>query len=187
MTPDLQALSALLRLAARGRGAVANARQAVEELSLAVADRRMLAPAVAATPPSAVPLAGQMSCLSRAECRELLATGTVGRLGYIARAGVPDIAPVNYVFDGTSVLIRSGPGPKLQAAERKDVVAFEVERLDETTHTACSVVVVGPARTLSAAELRRLSPQADPTPWAAGTRRHVICIAGRRITGRRLS
>jgi hypothetical protein len=36
------------------------------------------------------------------------------RLAYVARAGVPDIVPVNLALDGGRLLVRSGPGPKLQ-------------------------------------------------------------------------
>ena len=154
--------------------ALANARSATDALAVAVQDRRDLAPVPDGSP-------GGLAVLTRAECSALLATRSVGRLAYVARAGVPDIAPVNYVLDGDDVVVRSGPGPKLQAAERGDVVAFEVDDLDEGARTGWSVVVVGRAR--------RVPVPADgtgPEPWSAGPRRHLVRITPTRVTGRRL-
>ena len=109
----------------------------------------------------------------------------MGRIAYVARAGLPDIVPVNYVLDGEDVLVRSGPGPKLQAAERGDMVAFQVDDIDEGQHTGWSVVVVGRARRLSAAEQNRV--ERVPKPWAVGPRSHLVRITPTRITGRRLT
>lgn len=150
--------------------ALDNARSAGEAIAQAVADRRALAPGP-----------GGLAALDEAECLRLLATRSVGRLAYVARAGTPDIAPVNYVLDGRDVLVRSGPGPKLQAAERGDRVAFEVDDLDEQVRAGWSVVVAGRARVVPPAEAARLDL---PEPWSQGPRRHVVRISGR-VTGRR--
>jgi nitroimidazol reductase NimA-like FMN-containing flavoprotein (pyridoxamine 5'-phosphate oxidase superfamily) len=122
--------------------------------------------------------------LSRSECLALLASRKVGRFTYVARAGVPDVVPVNYALDGHDVVIRSGPGPKLQAAERRDVVAFEVDEIDEDGRRGWSVVVHGTAVSLTPGEQHHLP--ADALPWASGPRTHVIRIKTSRITGRRL-
>lgn len=165
-------------LGAVGRGAVSNARRAVEEITTAVDERRRV---VQALEEGDGP--GDLARLSVLECRDLLATRSLGRLAYIARAGVPDIVPVNYVMDGTAVLIRSAPGPKLQAAERGELVAFEVDDIDEQARTGWSVVVVGTARRLTPEQARDL-PQ--PEPWAGGPRTATIRIEPRRLDGRRL-
>jgi len=91
---------------------------------------------------------------------------------------------VNYVVHGEDVLIRSGPGPKLQAAERGDLVAFEVDDIDEAAHRGWSVVVHGKARRLSPADVQHLP--VDAQPWAVGPRSHVIQVQAHRVTGRRL-
>lgn len=109
----------------------------------------------------------------------------VGRLAYIARADAPDIVPVNYVLDGKDILIRSGPGPKLQAAERRARVAFEVDDVDATSRTGRSVVVIGRATRLPATDRRHHSqPHA---PWASGPRQAIVVIRPERVAGRRLS
>lgn len=92
--------------------------------------------------------------------------------------------PVNYRLHDGRVLVRSGPGPKLQAAERGDVVAFEVDEIDQDARSGRSVVVVGRARRLTTAEAQAL--EGGPEPWAAGPRRHVLAVDLRRVTGRRL-
>ena len=161
------------------RSALDNARAAGEVLASSVSERQALAPQRGTDLEH-----GDLGVLDEQECLRLLASRSVGRFAYVARAGTPDIAPVNYVLDGRDVLVRSGPGPKLQAAERRENVAFEVDDVDETSHTGWSVVVVGRARVL--AERERV--QADvPAPWSSGPRRHVVRITPARITGRRLA
>lgn len=164
------------------RGALRNAREATVSLARAVADRLELTDAL---DEEAEGQPGGLHAMSRSDCYEVLRQGSVARLAYVARAGVPDIVPVNYLVDGEDILIRSGPGPKLQAAERREVVAVETDMLDEQTRTARSVVVVGRAERVGAREERELGERL--TPWAAGPRRHVIRIRPTRVTGRRLS
>lgn len=166
-------------------GALDNARQAARDLSVTVAQRTLLT-AELGTDADQGSEPGALGRLTRQECLALLAARQVGRLAYIARAGVPDIVVVNYAMDGTAVLIASGPGPKLQAAERRDLVAFEVDDVDETARRGRSVVLVGRAKRLSATEQDRLAG-ALPEPWATGPRRGLIRIEPGRLEGRRLS
>lgn len=165
-----------------GSGALANARQALSTVTQQLLDRQALAPADPESPLSA----GDLASLSRDECLDLLRSKRIGRLAYVARAGVPDIAPVNYVMSGSDVLVRSGPGPKLQAAERRELVAFEVDELDEQRATGWSIVLVGPAQRLTLAQLRGVAEDDLPRPWANGPRHSVVRIRPTRITGRRL-
>ena len=149
-------------------GALHNAREAMASIAAAVADRLVLTDTLEVDD-SDEP--GMLHALSRHECYELLAAGSVGRFAYVARAGVPDIVPVNYTLDADDVLIRSGPGPKLQAAERREIVAFEMDALDEASRTGRSVVVIGRAERVRASEQERLDARLAATPWAAGPRR----------------
>jgi hypothetical protein len=161
-----------------GGGALSNARLALEGLTGGIEDRRQLLEDLdEGTRP------GHLYRLSRETCLELLASQQIGRLAYIARAGVPDIVPVNYVLAGESLLIRSAPGPKLQAAQRRERVAFEIDGIDEESHTAWSVVVSGLASVLSASD----APMShQPVPWAAGPRRHTLRIDLLHVDGRQL-
>ncbi len=169
-----------LALAAR-RSAVSNAFKASVAVTGAVADRRRLAPAELDTTP------GALLSIPRPECLDLLRTHTVGRLAYVAREDVPDVVPVNYVIHDGAILLRSGVGPKLQAAERRAVVAFEVDEVDEVAHTGWSVVAVGKARRLPTQERDALPADAIPVAWAHGPRWAVIRIEPTRVEGRRLA
>ena len=162
------------------RGAVENARGAVAALADSVRDRRELAP-----PDEDAP--GTLTKLSGEQCLELLATRRVGRLAYVARADVPDVVPVNYAVHDGDLLIRTGPGPKLQAAERRAVVALEADDLDDDAHTGWSVVAVGRAQRLTPDEQRALPDGVLPQAWATGPRYAVVRIRPRRLEGRRLS
>ncbi len=167
-----------LRLAgAVRRRALDNALAASRALTAAITERQALAPQDDSFP-------GALVRLTRGECLALLRSRQVGRLAYVARAGIPDIVPVNYVMDGATVIFRSGHGPKLQAADRGDVVALEVDQLDDQSESGLSVVVVGHARRLRTAEVDRLP--ALPRSWAAGARTHLVRISPDRIEGRRL-
>lgn len=158
-------------------GAVRNARESLERIACAIAER------VSPLEQQESGQEGDLQRLSRATCLELLCSRSTGRLAYAARAGAPDIVPVNYVLNGDVLLIRSGPGPKLQAAERRELVAFEVDDVDEVTHAGWSVVVTGRAERLSSTDATagRL-----PVPFAGGVRRHVVRISIDHLEGRRL-
>jgi len=163
--------------------AVTNARRGAADLARSNTDRRLLQPSI---DDNEIPVPGELRRLGREECLQLLASRRVGRFAYVASARALDVVPVNYVCrtDGT-ILFRSGPGPKLSAADRRDVVAFQVDDINDAGHAGWSVLVTGRARRLSAADLAELHDL--PTPWASGPRRHVVLIEPTRIEGRRLS
>lgn len=165
------------------RRAITNAQGAAETLHRQIEDRRRLVPVDA---DAARGVAGELSRLSRQECLRLLRTKHVGRLAYVARGETPDIVPVNYVMDGADrILIRTGPGPKLQAAARSAVVAFEVDEIDEHARIGWSVVVAAQASVVSPQSHERAGRAGEP--WASGPRADVICLRIGRVEGRRLS
>lgn len=165
------------------RRALGNAASATDALREQNRARAALQPAVEDGRPRR---AGELTRLPRADCLRLLKTRHVGRLAYVARAEVPDVVPVNYVVDGNGdILVRSGPGPKLLAAQRGGQIAFEVDDIDEAARTGWSVVVAGRAELVRDREAERLIGGAQP--WAAGPRDNMLRITARRVEGRRLS
>lgn len=159
--------------------ALVNAGRAAADIAQTVLERRNLTDGL----DRGAGLAGQRQLveLTREECLRLLAARRIGRLAFIQRAGVPLILPVNYVFADDAVLIRSGPGPKMQAAERGDLVSFETDDIDEESRSGWSVVVTGRASRVRG-ESRSDEPQ--PQPWAPGPRCHLIRVPASRISGR---
>ena len=161
--------------------ALDNARRGLIDIAGIVVDRQLLEPLV-----DSPGVAGDLHRLSADECRRLLASRTIGRYAHVENAHALAVVPVNYVSrpDG-SVLFRSGPGPKLSAADRRDVVAFQVDDIDDVHHTGWSVLVTGRARRLTHADVCGLSD--IPEPWANGPRHQFVLIEPTRIEGRRLT
>jgi nitroimidazol reductase NimA-like FMN-containing flavoprotein (pyridoxamine 5'-phosphate oxidase superfamily) len=161
--------------------AVSNARQALIDVAGSNIDRCELEP-LADT--SGDP--GRLHRLSRDECLRLLASRSIGRYAHVENAHALAVVPVNYLVRANgAVLFRTGPGPKLSAADRQDVVAFQVDDIDETHHTGWSVLVTGRASRLSHAEM--LALEDIPQPWANGPRHQVVLIEPTHIEGRRLT
>jgi nitroimidazol reductase NimA-like FMN-containing flavoprotein (pyridoxamine 5'-phosphate oxidase superfamily) len=86
--------------------------------------------------------------LTEQECRELLASRTLGRLGLSAKS-LPYVVPVRYVFDGERILMRTGRDTSMAAATSGAVVAFQVDDIDERIGAGWSVQVQGLARELA--------------------------------------
>lgn len=124
--------------------------------------------------------------LERGECLRLLGTATLGRVGLTSGA-LPAVLPVNYLFDGEQILIRTSPGTKLEAATRDSVVAFEIDEIDPVGHTGWSVMVQGMARHVTdPAELDRISrlPLARWAPGGDGG--NIVAIRPEIVSGRRI-
>jgi hypothetical protein len=128
-----------------------------------------------------------LEIIERDECLRLMMTEEVGRVAFV-HGGVAEVLPVNYVLDGDAVVFATAPGAKLTSAERGPVT-FEVDRVDRATRSGWSVVVHGRADEVTdyddPAVVDRL--RALPLhPWAGGERAHLLRIAPRTITGRRV-
>ncbi|HZN13984.1 MAG TPA: pyridoxamine 5'-phosphate oxidase family protein [Acidimicrobiales bacterium] len=122
------------------------------------------------------------------ECLELLRTAQVGRLAFVNGAASADVLPVNYVLDGDAVVFATATGSKLWSSERGSV-AFEVDATDVETQSGWSVVVHGLAQEITSVDAPGLVARlrALPlNPWAGGDRPHLVRIAPRSITGRRV-
>ncbi|GAA2246390.1 MULTISPECIES: pyridoxamine 5'-phosphate oxidase family protein [Streptomyces] len=124
--------------------------------------------------------------LTEAECRSLLSTHGVGRLAVPADSG-PVVVPVNYsVVDG-GIVFRTEPGTVPAQADGQRV-AFETDRIDEAFSEGWSVLVRGPATTVTDPdEVARLAEQVYSTPWAGGRRDLWLRIEPVAVTGRRIT
>lgn len=119
--------------------------------------------------------------LDRAQCLELAATHSIGRLAVMMRAGSPLVVPINYVLDGEVVIFRTAPGSKLTALGERPV-SFQVDEVDEVHRTGWSVLIQGVAVEIS-------GPPADIEieSWAPGDKDHWVRITPAVISGRRIS
>jgi len=124
--------------------------------------------------------------LSEDECLRLLQTQDMGRLAVVV-SGRPTIFPVNYAVDGGDIVIRTGPGSKLEGAPL-GWVAFEVDQFDPESLKGWDVLASGVARDITDgvdATSRRLQGL-EIIPWVVGEKRHRIAILEPTLTGRRL-
>lgn len=129
--------------------------------------------------------AQDLEVLSQAEAVRLLAGHRVGRLAF-AQDGWPVVLPVNYAYDEPNVVLRTGPGAKLDEVPLT-AVAFEVDDFDPDGAWGWSVLVQGPAFDITDAldarseHLRGLVVR----PWPPGPREHWLSISATRLSGRR--
>ncbi|MCZ2860508.1 pyridoxamine 5'-phosphate oxidase family protein [Blastococcus sp. VKM Ac-2987] len=86
--------------------------------------------------------------LDEAECRRLLGTAGIGRLGFTDGA-LPAIVPVSFALHDGSVLIPGRLGNRIVDAVRRTVVVLGVDAYDGETRTGWGVTVVGPSRVVS--------------------------------------
>jgi nitroimidazol reductase NimA-like FMN-containing flavoprotein (pyridoxamine 5'-phosphate oxidase superfamily) len=120
--------------------------------------------------------------LSEDECFALLQTRTLGRVAFTSGA-LPVIAPVEYVFDDGVITFRTESALKLGAASHGDVLAFEIDTFDSQRGDGWTVLVLGRATVLTAAEAT--VPTLDESE-ANATRYHYVRLHCERVNGRRL-
>lgn len=124
--------------------------------------------------------------LSVAECRDLLETDTVGRVGFVTPAG-PRIVPVNYALVGDAIEVRTTTLSELAVYAPGSEIVFEIDQLDSDRRRGWSVVAHGVCERLAV-------PLGDgwdrshpgPEPWAGGVRPVWLVLPWRELTGRRV-
>ncbi len=83
-----------------------------------------------------------ITVLTPAECLELLALATVGRVG-VSIGALPAILPVHFALLDDSVVFSTWPGTKLDAAANGAVVAFQADAFEPPHPHSWSVLVQG--------------------------------------------
>ena len=122
--------------------------------------------------------------LSVEECWALLDGNAVGRLA-VDIAGWPDIFPINYVVDGTTIVFRTGAGTKLAGAVLNRHVAFEIDGYRPDDRCAWSVVVKGNAREIESMIDRYRAEDLPLYPWVVSDKPDFVRIDPTEVTGRR--
>jgi nitroimidazol reductase NimA-like FMN-containing flavoprotein (pyridoxamine 5'-phosphate oxidase superfamily) len=126
--------------------------------------------------------------IDQAECEQLLAAATIGRLGVVVN-GRPEIFPLRHAFDSErhEVVFATTERTKLHAALDWPWVAFEVDEANSDDTGGWSVLVVGHAEEITdATEIDRVSRLRGEL-WNAGAPSHWMRITPEKITGRRVA
>ena len=115
------------------------------------------------------------------ECWTLAATAPVGRMAWSGPSG-PTVLPVNFIVNGTSVLVRTTAYSEVARECDDSPMAFEVDDIDAEDRTGWSVLLrgrghleYGPGET------------AGPDVWLSGPRTLRLRIDVTEVTGRRLT
>jgi nitroimidazol reductase NimA-like FMN-containing flavoprotein (pyridoxamine 5'-phosphate oxidase superfamily) len=127
----------------------------------------------------------RMALLTSDECFALLETVPVGRIAYVSD-GALQVFPVTFRVSAQRIVFQSAVGSKLDAAEMVRAVAFEADDWDEETRTGWSVVVRGPAHTVTDPERLAVLAAIDLEPWLKTTDMQWVEIPVVDISGRRL-
>ncbi|TDC68693.1 pyridoxamine 5'-phosphate oxidase family protein [Actinomadura sp. GC306] len=123
--------------------------------------------------------------LDRDACLELLSRAVIGRIVFTHQA-LPAVQPVNFVFDGTHIVIKVSRAARLATAATGTIVAFEVDEFDAGARTGWSVVAVGPARHVTDPDELRALEGLPLRTWAPVARDRYICLRPELLTGRRV-
>ena len=128
---------------------------------------------------------GRLETLDRDECRRLLGSANIGRLGYCSDSG-PRILPMNYTLVGESVTFRTGLDTEASHQLFDHPIAFEVDQVDEFLQSGWSVLVIGNAQPLDEASLLLLDVGQSPEPWPEGRRSLVVQLPLTMMSRRRV-
>ena len=123
--------------------------------------------------------------LSIDDSMRMLELGRVGRLAFVVGAE-PQILPVNYVFHEGAIVFRTTYGQALDSIGAGARVAFEVDSINESSHTGWSVIVRGKAEEIWMPEELEAVRTLHVDTWAPGERLHYVRILPALITGRRI-
>lgn len=123
--------------------------------------------------------------IEKQECRRLLGTAGLGRLGFTERA-LPMILPVHYALRGDDVVLSSMAGSKLAAARNGSVLAFEVDDYDPVNREGWTVSVIGPSRLITDPDEIALLDALDFAPWTGSPGQAYFAVQMALLQGRRV-
>jgi uncharacterized protein len=123
--------------------------------------------------------------LDRAECLELLAAKSVGRIAYVGDTG-PRILPVNYILADDCVIFRTVPDGEISRHALNSSCAFEIDEIEEFFQSGWSVVTVGRLELATEEDFARMRYGRLPEPWAGGGRSMFVRLPCEHVSGRRV-
>ncbi len=127
-----------------------------------------------------------LEILPLAQCLTLLRSRPIGRLAYVD-AGSPVVVPVNHLVDGSTVVLRTTSGGKLDAAIVGRAVAFQLDDHDPVRGTGWSVLVQGRADLVDdPRQQARYAEELESWLLGDGEEAAWIRIDADQVSGRRL-
>jgi len=126
-----------------------------------------------------------LEILSEVECHKLLGSVPVGRLVF-TQSALPAVRLVNFIVDDKTIVFPAPDGDKYRAAERGDVVGFEVDEIDLDRHLGWTVTAVGHLSVVESDEKADLQHILTLRPWTAQRDHHLIRLGIESLEGRRL-
>jgi nitroimidazol reductase NimA-like FMN-containing flavoprotein (pyridoxamine 5'-phosphate oxidase superfamily) len=127
-----------------------------------------------------------LEVVSLSECIRYIEAQEVARIAFVA-AGRVQLYPINYAWDGESIVFRCEPGGSLASSVDGEVV-FEIDETNMSERQGISVIargvptVVDPSDTPElAARLQRLALY----PWVGGKKELWLRLIPAPLTGRR--
>jgi nitroimidazol reductase NimA-like FMN-containing flavoprotein (pyridoxamine 5'-phosphate oxidase superfamily) len=130
--------------------------------------------------------AAHLEILDDEQCLAMLRRHAIGRIG-LSSGALPVVLPVNFVLDGRSLLFRTEPGLKLDAALQGTVACLEVDDYDVMAHSGSSVVATGRLGVVTDESRLRSLAHLPLRPWAVPHARHLIELPIELLSGRTIS
>ena len=127
-----------------------------------------------------------LEILHRDECRNLLGTQVIGRIGVTVNA-LPVVLPVNYqLFDG-QLIIQTERESRLADATHDTVVAFEVDSVEADGSGGWSVVITGIANEVTQPDVIAQLRLLPFTRWVRNENDRYVNISLDLMSGRRIT
>ncbi len=123
--------------------------------------------------------------LTPLECQRLLATQSIGRVGFV-HSGSVFVLPVQYSYCCGDVLVRTADGSAFDRAIRDSEVVFEIDAVDPGYHAGWSVMARGIAEGIDEATASSMLAGMPLRPWGLAERPGWVCIRIAEATGRRI-
>ena len=127
----------------------------------------------------------RLEILSKSDCLRRLSSVSLGRLVY-TYGGLPAVRLVNFVLDDDTIVFSTGPGDKLRAAERGDVVAFEGDEVDLERPVGWTVTAIGHLSVVTADEATVLRAALPLHSWLPLDDSELVRLGIESLHGRRL-
>jgi nitroimidazol reductase NimA-like FMN-containing flavoprotein (pyridoxamine 5'-phosphate oxidase superfamily) len=123
--------------------------------------------------------------LSVEECNQRIQEAPVGRVAFMSK-GEPLVLPVNHALVDGVIAFRTSIGEKLDAADRRAPMSFEVDDWDASGPSGWSVVVRGVAERVDEPDEIEDLEALGLVSWASPSSAKWIRIRPTEVTGRAL-